>query len=361
MKKRKKDEGGSLDSLLDTITTVVGILIILLIVVQLGADSAVKRIVDEKKEENSKELMELAMQQFESQKKALLEEKKKLQFKMAAQNKGQMQLIQEISKLEKEVLKKKKNMPPAPTALQNLRKEKAKLDKSKNAIEVKFKKVKGLLVQTPKRGTESLSKEVSLPDPKPASLGAKPFRFLCRGGKIFSVDDSSLQNRVKSVVAQSGLKPNKDREYEGAKLMKLINDKKIGDSSITVQSKLSPDKVLRFVIERRANAGEDETGLSKPSSHYLKALGALNPTKHYLLFEVFSDSFAVYLAARDLSNQRKFPAGWKPAHRGSDWWPYDWGYRVVGRKAYLATRPKPKPSTGKPKAVPPKKPANVLD
>ena len=41
MKRKKKEAGGSLDSLLDTITTVVGILIILLIVVQLGADSAV--------------------------------------------------------------------------------------------------------------------------------------------------------------------------------------------------------------------------------------------------------------------------------------------------------------------------------
>ena len=47
--KKEKDSSGSLDSLLDTITTVVGILIILLIVVQLGADSAVKRIVDEKR------------------------------------------------------------------------------------------------------------------------------------------------------------------------------------------------------------------------------------------------------------------------------------------------------------------------
>ena len=52
MKRKKRNTGGSLDSLLDTITTVVGILIILLIVVQLGADSAVKRIVEEKKEKN---------------------------------------------------------------------------------------------------------------------------------------------------------------------------------------------------------------------------------------------------------------------------------------------------------------------
>ena len=98
MKKRKKEDTGSLDSLLDTITTVVGILIILLIVVQLGADTAVKRIVDEKKEENSKELIELAIKQFEDQKNILVEEKKRLQLKQASQNKSQLQLIQEISK-----------------------------------------------------------------------------------------------------------------------------------------------------------------------------------------------------------------------------------------------------------------------
>ena len=72
MKRKKKDSSGSLDSLLDTITTVVGILIILLIVVQLGADSAVKRIVDEKKEEDSKKLMDLAMKQFDEQKRFCL-------------------------------------------------------------------------------------------------------------------------------------------------------------------------------------------------------------------------------------------------------------------------------------------------
>ena len=49
---------------------------------QLGADSAVQRIVEEKKEENAKELMEMAMKQFDDQERALEEEKKKLQMKM---------------------------------------------------------------------------------------------------------------------------------------------------------------------------------------------------------------------------------------------------------------------------------------
>ena len=52
-------------------------------------------------------------------------------------------------------------------------------------MEVKVKKVKGLLAKAPKPSAQSLSKEVSLPDPKPAIAGSSPSRFLCRNGKIF--------------------------------------------------------------------------------------------------------------------------------------------------------------------------------
>ena len=90
-------------------------------------------------------------------------------------------------------------------------------------------------------------------------------------------------------------------------------------------------------------------------------MSGLSPQKNYLLYEVFPDSFGVYLAARDLANQRKFPAGWKPAHRGTDWWSYDWFYRTLRSKEYLASRPKPPQNLNAGKPVPLKRPANVLD
>jgi len=361
MKRKKKDSGGSLDSLLDTITTVVGILIILLIVVQLGADSAVKRIVEEKKEEDSKELMELAMKQFDEQERTLQKEKEQLQLKQASQNKEQQKLIQEITQLEKELAAKKKEIPPAPPKLQNLRQEKSKLAKDQQAVEVKVKKVKGLLAKAPKPTGKTLSKEVSLPDPKPAIAGSAPYRFLCRNGKIFPLDDVAFKQMVASNLAKAGVKPNNDKEYDGKKFLSVINGNKTSTKFFALVGREDKDKVIRFTMERKEKAGENEAQASKPGSQYAKILSILSPQKNYLLYEVFPDSFGVYLAARDLANQRKFPAGWKPAHRGTDWWSYDWGYRTLGRKEYLASRPKPppKPSTGKP--APPKRPANVLD
>lgn len=361
MKRRKKDSGGSLDSLLDTITTVVGILIILLIVVQLGADSAVQRIVEVKKKEDAKELMDMAMNQFDEQQRALQQEKERLQFKQASQNKDQQKLIEEIAQLEKKLASKKKEIPTASPSLQKLSQEKNKLQKDQQAVEVKVRKVKGLLAKAPKPSNQSLSKEVSLPDPKPAIPGSKPYRFLCRNGKIFPLNDEALKKMVSTSLEISKLKPNKDKEYDGKKFLSVINGKKPSTNFFTLIAREDKDKVIRFTMERTDKAGEDEAQATKPSSQYAKILSSLSPQKNYLLYEVFPDSFGVYLAARDLANQRKFPAGWKPAHRGTDWWSYDWGYRTLGRKEYLASRPKPppKPSTGKP--APPKKPANVLD
>lgn len=361
MKKRKKNDGGSLDSLLDTITTVVGILIILLIVVQLGADSAVKRIVEEKKEEDSKELMKLAMKQFEAQKQTLQEEKKKLQLKLASENKEQAQLIEEITKLENELAGKKKAMPPVPPKLQNLRQEKTKLENDKKAIEVKVKKVKGLLAKAPKPSGGSLSKEVSLPDPKPAPSKAKPFRFLCRGGKIFPLDDPRLINSVIQEIKKAGIKPNKAKEYDGKKIVAHFAKAKPGDPFFHAMPRIDGGKRIIFDLQKKSAAGENEESLVKLNSKYLAALKNISPTTHYLQFEVFEDSFAVYLSARDLASKRNFPAGWKPVSRGPD---TDstlglWNIFDIGRTALIASKPPPKPPVGKPS--PPKKPANVLD
>ena len=334
-----------------------------MIVVQLGADSAVKRIVEEQKEEDSEKLIEEHTERFEEQRQSLLEEKNNLQLKLASENKEQAQLIKEISQLEKKLEAEKKAMPPAPPKLQNLRQEKAKLDNEKKAVEVKVKKIKGLLSKVPKPATQSLSKEVNLPDPKPAPPKAKPFRFLCRGGKIYPLDDPRLINRVTQEIQKAGIKPNKAKEYDGKKILTHFSKTKPGDPFFHAIPRIDSNKRIIFDLRKKSVAGEGETALVKSNSKYLAALKGISPKTHYLQFEVFEDSFAVYLSARELAGKRNFPAGWKPVSRGSDtdctlalWTMFD-----LGRASLIASRPppKPKPPTGKP--PPPKKPANVLD
>ena len=127
-----------------------------------------------------------------------------MQLKQASQNKEQQKLIQEITQLEKELAAKKKEIPPAPPKLQNLRQEKSKLAKDQQAVEVKVKKVKGLLAKAPKPTGKTLSKEVSLPDPTPAIAGSTPYRFLCRNNKIFPLNDEALKKMVSTNLGKAG-------------------------------------------------------------------------------------------------------------------------------------------------------------
>ena len=140
--------------------------------------------------------MELAMKQFVNRR-ALQKEKEQLQLKQASQNKEQQKLIQEISQLEKELASKKKDIPPAPPKLQNLRQQKSKLQKDQQAVEVKVKKVKGLLAKAPKPTGQTLSKEVSLLIRSQPSQ-ARAYCFLSRNGKIFPLNDVALQQMVAS-------------------------------------------------------------------------------------------------------------------------------------------------------------------
>ncbi len=360
MKRRRKEEGGSLDSLLDTMTTVVGILIILLIVVQLGADSAVNRIVEEKKQEDSKEMIEMAMKQFEDQKRVLLEEKQRLEAAIVAKNKLDQELFQEIQALEKKLSQVRSSMPKSQNNLKIVRIENKKAEDERKKVEVKLKKVKGLLAKAPKSSPQSLSKDVNLPDPKPAPPKAKPFRFLCRGGKIYPLDNQRLVNRVMQEMQKAGIRPNKAKEYDGKKILAHFAKAKPGGAFFQAIPRIDSNKRVIFDLRKKPQSGEEETELVKPSSRYLSALKGISPKTHYLQFEVFEDSFATYLSAREVASRRNFPAGWKPILRGPDtdctlnlWTIYD-----LGRAELLASRPPPKPS-GKP---PPKKPpVNVLD
>ncbi len=361
MRKRKKEEGPSLDSLLDTMTTVVGIMIVILIVVQLGADSAVKEYVEREKAANSQKLEEDAMKHYLKQKATLLEQKENLQMSLATQNKEDQKLIREIAALEKTLTETRSSMPKSLKPPPSIQAEKKKEEDKKKTIEVKLKKIKGLLAKAPKPSSESLSKDVNLPDPKPAPPNAKPFRFLCRGGKIYPIDDNHLIGRVTQELKKAGLNPNKAKEYDGKKVLAHFSKAKPGDPFFQAIPRIDANKRIIFDLRKKTGAGEDETALTKSNSKYVAALNSITPKSHYLQFEVHADSFATYLSARQIASKRNFPAGWKPISRGpqTDSTLALWNIYDLGRSALLASKPPPPKPSGKP--APPKKPTNVLD
>lgn len=365
MKKRKKQDGMSLDSLLDTMTTVVGILIILLIVLQVGADKAVQHMVEMAKEDNASQLQEIALEQVRKDKARVLKEKNEIQQKAAQKNKQAQQALAAITKLQKDVAAAKKPSPElakleqeAKTAAAQAKAAAQKLNKEK----AELRSMQALLSKTEKPAAADMTKDVNLPDPKVPVKGAKPFYFLCRDGKVFAVDADSLKNRAAAGIKASKLAPNGAGEYDAKKLAAYFDKNVIANPYFRLKPKSAGDKLIRFYLTRKENSGEDLAALAKANSAYNKTLDNLDPAKRYLQFQVFSDSFEVYLAARAEATKRNLPAGWLPTGRTPDWNSFHWGHKDIGRsKIPPPPPPKPPPPGTKPKPTKPKFPNSVID
>jgi len=360
MRREKKQGGASLDSLLDTMTNVVGILVILLTVTQLGVSDAVKRIsttstikpeqIDEA-QRRFKDLYSLYIQ-LKERLEALLEQG------------DDEEVAAKLRRLKKEIEDCEANIA---VLMENREARKAKaelelkalrdeiqqvLDKQKREAEEKLAKrakiadevasLKAQLAQT--HVPEALpAKIVNLPNPRPAPEGTQPKTFLCRGGRVMFVDVEGI------------------REVAQKRTMFIIRRRKLGRDP-------AAGRVPKLVLKRREDAGETAEEVTRASSRYQREIKRTDPDEFYLQFLVWPDSFEAYLEARKLSSKRGLLAGWQ-AQTTSGEYTIDLGGDLRVGPPPPPPKPKPKPKPGeeppkpKPKpAAPPKPvPVDVID
>ncbi len=190
------DDGGGLDSLLDTMTNVVGILVMVLIAAQLGVKDAVDRIadselVDPEKLEETREELQLSRDQrdaIQSQldsmkpqdsietKVQLADLRRKLQqtrSQIVSENKTANQFAVKIEADKKKAAEASKKIK----AIADSKKARDRLQAElKGALENEAK-LKALLEDTPVQEAPP-AKVVTLPDPRPAPDGARQVTFL---------------------------------------------------------------------------------------------------------------------------------------------------------------------------------------
>ena len=118
-----------------------------------------------------------------------------------------------------------------------------------------------------------------------------------------------------------------------------------------------PTNVM-FKITLNPRYSDEKNGVLNPSSLFNRKLKSLDKNKHYIVFQVFPDSYYTYLLSRRIAEQKGFNIGWNPeGKRDFDY--HRWtGLKVYGAKAIEEKRKAD--AAGKP--PPPKKPpAKVLD
>ena len=371
--KRNDDEDGGLDSLLDTMTNVVGILVLVLIVTQLGVSDALTEITANSNV--TQEDLDAAKQQLAS----LAQEKQQLtdqassvaSFDIEAERERLRRLKETLEAQKKLLADESKKSNEFSLALDRDRETAAKNEKEiedtqqkRQELQANLEKslerraeIQALLDKTPRRSGPAPEKVVTIPNPRPAPEGARQVILVCANNRLYplNLDDirKDAEAKSKQIITRQRLNLEPAKGIDPEKFETLYTKLKYPtDDFFDVEYFVAGKRWPQMKLIPKEGRGAAESELRRPQSRVRKMLAQLDPEKFYARFYVLPDSFDVYLTARQVMAEQGVLAGWEPQSQ-------DWIFTAgVGGGIELGPPVPPNPN---PPSTTPAKPANVID
>ena len=323
-KRKIRSIGANLDSLLDTMTNVVGILVILLVVTQLGVKDAVDRIstevevtpeqllaaqtaVDEA--QRQREQLRLRLQELNSGEDLT----EKLEVLAGQVNWARTDIGELVAQQQQQQATARELAAEVDKATRDFLQQETALKQQIRTAQDQIARLRAMLDTTSER--ELLpAKVVHLPNPRSAPEGATPLLFVCRVGKVYYWDRDGLQQaaqkQVEFLVQSRRLNRDPAKGIDAEIMLKLFNRSRMNDDSFMLKMIADGDRPM-LVFEPKANAGATIEELRIPRGRFNRGLSMIDPTKHYVRLMVWPDSFEVYLATRRSAAHFNLPAGWE--------------------------------------------------
>lgn len=380
MRRRRRGLGGNMDSLLDTLTNVVGILVIVLVITQLGVREAVQRI------SQSEQIDPAALARVQAEAARAVREREDLAARIqtlleaasldAAREKWLV--VKQVRDLEANVAalqehqarREEAALQPVRAAEKEIARQQADLDKLREEAARAEEASRHVLLELEKTPEPKPAppKSVRLPNPRPAPEGTAPLVYLCREGRLIFVDAEAIQERARRrvgmFVQKRRLDPERNLErnrvlwVDCAVLVEDFNRDPVRTDEFDVRLAFT-GHYPRLVLNRRRDAGETADDIRRSTSAFQQGLKRVDKRKHYARFFVWPDSFEVYLAARRMVAESGMAAGWEPMLTKEE--------HAVPLGGTLRCGPPPPPPPPRPKDEPPPKPVppppppNVID
>jgi hypothetical protein len=369
-----EDDGG-LDSLLDTMTNVVGILVLVLIVTQMSVADVVTRLTTEN--QIDEETVEQLNQQLVVERNELRDLEKILVNPIDIDEeklRQELQLNKELLARKKELLEQRsKEKNEFALKITNDEEMAAKNSKIIADTEAKRKELETListslnkkaklaaqLEKTP-RVKAPADIQISIPNPRPAPPGIKQLMIICSGNRIYPVNIDAFRKdaelKAKSIITRFNLKRDPAKGIDPAKFKQHYEKLKQQDDFFDVEYYVQGDRWPRFRLTPRENKGGFGKELINPRSRLRRWFSTVDFSKYYARFYVLPDSFDAYVMARRFFSQNKILAGWDPQNEN-----WKLTSHVTGGIELGPPRPKPPPPPpGTPPPAKPK-PANLID
>lgn len=392
MSRRKSDGVGlNLDSLMDTLTNVVGLLVLLLVFLQLGLGDAVKSI-----REKHPELFGLSDQDVDKAKasdKLLEEQRKKLE-------EQRLEAELALQKAQEQLKAEQAKLPPPPAVATTLKVEEIQklleehqkkadtLQKEFSQMDEQLAKLLAMLAKTPDPLAAS-NTAITLPDPHAVPAGHEPVYFFCKNNRIICLELPKIREAAAGRIEanrstfewknpadkgklsttrglqgarKANVKPSdtaKTIVYDGKKIQDTFNAKPMPLQDFNVSFKSYDTAAsLNMLLEPLDNKGETKADLMGSHSKFVGILSTIRARKQkvYAQFMVSPDSFEIYLEARALIAKNEIPAGWQILHAPK--WEVGLAQPI---KVYQRVVPPPPPTTTPATPAKPAPPPKLLD
>lgn len=320
MRRRKRQSEGSLDSLLDTMTNVVGILVIVLVITQLGVSEAVRRIQANLPEVSPQRLadMQAQQQQAAAALASLQTRADDLARPLSEQQIDELWTrVDALREQANEAERQRTDPAPLQKQLADQRKTLQQLDADVTRMEQALTDARAVLATAMKEQPPA-AKVVSLPNPRAAPQGAAEETFFCYRGRIVHVPLDGLLKYAEARIKQLQLPTDDQGRVDCARAVELFNRGGPGNAQFRLEARVLNENLYLF-ISPREGVGQTADELLDIDSASHRAIRALARRNGYATFHVWSDSYDAYLAARAVAQDYDVPAGWSPYHPNHAW------------------------------------------
>lgn len=358
MRRRKSTEVGlNLDSLLDTLTNVIGFLLIMLALLQLGMTQAIERI---------REIDPSAFAITEDDIERSEEQAKKRSDELSESQKEAEALAEEMELLKDPSKSTDPNVIPLDQAKKQLTEVISKVDEKEKEQKIKQAEVARLkerMGRTP-RAAAPPPNEIRMPDPRGAPPGSTAMYVMCKGDGVAMLDVESVRAEIKkqlkdprarAALLKTSLGGATTDEYDPDKVMAHFRRNQVKNRDYAAAVKTFDNRPYANIeFAMLDGGGEDIKQMKRETSKFRRTLKAAIENKNYIRFLVYPDSFEAYLTARSIADEAGVAAGWEIYQRGT--WEAGLGGDI---KIFVKKKPPPPPKTvatpgPKKKAPPPR-------
>lgn len=325
--RRSTCEMGSLDSLLDTVTNVVGILVFVLVVAMLGFRDAIARAgALPSGMEISAEEVALAKDDLER----LLSLLGELRSRWGVQEAEQPALLADAEQVNRRIEELRRELARRShlnADVEALRRELSSLEPQLDALQKRLQEREAYLARlAAERGHNG--RHLTLPvldynTPEDVTL----VTFLLQGGRVYAMDKAGLIERFLDEARRLGVVQGDEMILRRAKeLESHFNTNIVGDDAFRLEVEVPQYRGrigVKVTFVPRAGTGEPMEAILQENSTFKRALQKLDAHKQRVKFHVADDSFKALLMAREIATQAGLQTAWFP-HEKTDnvtWWP----------------------------------------